>query len=228
MEYVVRHWYEFAVYIAGIFAVVLGLGYWNFQQKVLLLGLILIHLHFFEEFGLPGGFAWGGLKVEQGNVNNDISQWPLNQLCSWWGNEWFALAVYLLPLFTSHWHWTVLAAVIFAYVETLMHAVVFNIGLKSWYNPGTFTAVCGLAVVSTWYLIKIIPTGLFKWWDLIIAIIWIGFNYWMAFKSPICKKLNANKKYTFSKKDVMKATPYMKKFPGSTENLKNFAEDLAK
>lgn len=228
MKKSILHWYEYAVFIAGAITLILGIGNWNQQQTALLLGLIIIHLHFFEEFGLPGGFAWGGIKVEKGKVADDVATWPLNQLSSLWGNEWFAITVYLLPLFTPKWHWTVLAALVFAYAELLMHVVVFNIGLKSWYNPGTVTALFGLTVVSTWYLWTAVPTGLFSWWDLVIAIVWIGFNYWMAFRSPITYKLNAYVEYRFSKEDVMKAKAYMNKFPGASETLFNFREDQVK
>ncbi|MFV0560530.1 MAG: HXXEE domain-containing protein [Enterococcus sp.] len=221
MEKWIRRWYEFAVYIAGVFAVILALGNWNFEQRILLIGLVLIHLHFFEEFGLPGGFAWGALKVEKGKVDPDVSEWPLNHSSALWGNEWFAISVYLLPLFVPQWHWAVLAAVVFAYAEFLIHVVVFPIGLKKFYNPGLFTALFGLTTVSTWYLYKVLPTGKFSWVDLIIAIVWIVFNYWMAFLSPIFVKFNDKKKYTFSKADVEKSKPYMDKFNASIDDLKN-------
>lgn len=65
MEYIIRRWYLFSVYIAGVFALILGIGNWDQQSSALLLGMIFINVHFFEEFGLPGGFAWGGLKVEK-------------------------------------------------------------------------------------------------------------------------------------------------------------------
>lgn len=227
MEYIVRHWYEFAVYIAAIVAMVLGIGTWNTLYSILLLSLILIHLHFFEEFGLPGGFIWVGLKVEPRPYSSDVSKWAVNQASCFWGNEWSAIMGYLLPLLIPQWHWAVLAALIFAYVELLMHLVVFNIGIHSWYNPGLFTAIC-LSIISTWYLWQVIPSSMFTWWDLILAILWCAFNYWMAFESPIAKKFTANKKYTFTREDVMKSKRYLDKFPGTAEKLTNFADDLKK
>ncbi|MFC6182032.1 HXXEE domain-containing protein [Lactiplantibacillus daowaiensis] len=215
-----RRWFEFVVYIAGGYALILGLGQWSVQQKTLLLGLILIHLHFFEEFGLPGGFAWGGIKVEKGHVDADVTTWPLNQLSALWGNEWFAIVVYLLPLFRPQWHWLVLAGIIFAFAELMMHWVIFNLGLHSWYNPGSFTAFL-LTVPATWYLWQVVPTGLFNWWDLMIAIVWLAFNYWVAFRSPIFKWFNRHTKYTFSRDDLTKAEPYMTKFNVKIDDFKN-------
>lgn len=224
MTYFVRRWYQFAVFIAGGYALLLGLGNWTLQQRVLLMGLIGIHLHFFEEFGLPGGFAWGGLKIEMKKVDADVTKWPLNQLSSLFGNIWFALAVYLLPLFVPQWHWTVLAAVIFAYLEFVMHVFVFNLGLKTWYNPGTFTAVFGLTLVSTWYLWQVVPTGLFNWFDLLIAAVWIGINYWFGFRSPVFQIFNRNQRYTFSKEDVEKSARYMQKFSHSIDDYHHFGD----
>lgn len=220
MEKWIRRWYELVVYIAGGYALVLGVGHWSLQQHTLLLGLILIHLHFFEEFGLPGGFAWGGIKVEKGQVPIDVTTWPLNQLSALWGNEWFAISVYLSPLFFPQWHWLVLAAVIFAFAELVMHWVIFNVGLHSWYNPGSLTALL-LVVPASWYLWQVVPSGQFNWWDLLLGIGWIAFNYWLAFRSPIFEWFNGHTQYTFSRADIEKSTPYLTKFKVNVAGFKN-------
>lgn len=228
MKKIVAHWYELAIYIAAGIAMVLALGTWSFEQRLLLLSLCLLHIHFFEEFGFPGGFVWGGLKVENGQVDPDVGKWPLNMLSAWWGNEWFALSVYTTPLFLPQYHWLVLAAVIFAFAEVLMHVVVFNIGLRSWYNPGLVSALVGLMPVSIWYLLRTLPQGQFNWFDLVLAIIWIAVNYWMAFKSPICQFLTAKVDYRLSKREVMKAEPYMKRTHADVETLHHFGVDTNK
>ena len=114
MRKLIQNWYQLAVYLAGGYALLLGLGSWTVQQRALLMGLILLHLHFFEEFGFPGGFAWLGIRVEMWAVPPVVADWPLNQLSAFFGNEWFALVVYLLPLLCPWWHWLVLAALVFA------------------------------------------------------------------------------------------------------------------
>jgi hypothetical protein len=225
MKRLINHWYELAIYITAGAAMILAFGAWTFEQRCLLLSLCLLHVHFFEEFGFPGGFVWGGLKVENGKVDADIGNWPLNMLSAWWGNEWFALAVYTFPLFLPQYHWLVLAAVIFAFAEVLMHVIIFNIGLHSWYNPGMLSAVLGLMPIAIWYLMRTIPQGKFTWLDLVLAVLWIAFNYWMAFKSPICKYLTTKVDYRLSKREVMKAKPYMKRTHTTIEVLHNFGTD---
>lgn len=207
----IMKWYEFMPYIAVFYALILGMFNWNIEKRALLLEIIFIHMHFYEEFGLPGGFAWGGIKVEMKKVNQDVSKWQLNQLSSFFGNEWFSFIVYLPTLFFPKIHWLILAAIIFAFIELLGHLVVFNIGLKSLYNPGELSAII-LSIISVWYLIQTIPKGIFNWYDLFIALIWIGLNYWIAFRSPIFRYFNSKKQYSFSKVDLIKSKTYMNHF----------------
>lgn len=218
MRNFIMKWYDLMPFVAGVYAIVLGIGHWSLEGRALLLGLVLIHLHFFEEFGYPGGFAWGGLKIEMRTVRTNVADWQLNQLSALFGNLWFALLVYLPPLFLMKMHWLVLAAIIFADVELLMHLLVFNIGLRTWYNPGLGTAVL-LALVSTWFLAS--QTAIhFSWLDLMIAIGWIILNYWLGFRSPLFQHFNNMKNYTFSRADVTKSSRYMAKFGNRVDDYR--------
>lgn len=209
-KWIIKNWYLISAYIAGFFGLALALGDWSFTQKILLGSMIFIQLHFFEEFAFPGGFPWVGMKVEMRMVEDDPKKWPLNNLSAFWGNQWFAVAVYLLPLFIPQVRFLTLAVMVFAFAEILMHLVIFNIALKKWYNPGMFTAVFGLVPLSMAYLFKTLGTGLYTWLDLGIAIVWIGFNYWMAFRSPIYQALGKKSNYAFSAEEVNRASRYMK------------------
>lgn len=212
MKKYVMQWYNFMPFLCVCYAMILGMHTWNLTSRALLLSMIVIHLHFYEEFGLPGGFAWGGIKVEMHHVSTQVADWPLNQLSALFGNEWFALVVYLPALLFPQYRWLTLAVISFAFIELLGHLVVFNIGLKSWYNPGLITAVFGLTPISIWYLYQIHPLLTYNWWDLLIAIGWLVANYWIGFRSPIFQFFNRQKAYTFSKADIAKSVPYMKKF----------------
>lgn len=215
MKNKIMHWYEYIPFIAAFYALILGIGQWNSEQKALLLILVFIHMHFYEEFGYPGGFAWGGIKVEMRKVNQNVSKWQLNQVSALFGNIYFAIIVCLSPLFLLQIHWLVLASIIFSFIELLMHMFCFNIGLKSWYNPGLITAIC-LSIVSIWYLNQYLWR--FNWLDLILALVWIAFNYWISFRSPIFQYFNNKKQYTFSKVDLEKSKRYMAKFGKKPED----------
>lgn len=209
-NWIIKNWYLLSVYVASSFALILALGNWNFTQKILLCSIIFIQLHFFEEFACPGGFPWIGMKIELKMTENDPKKWPLNNASAFWGNQWFAVLVYLLPLFLPQIKFLTLAAIIFAFAELLMHLVYFNIALKTWHNPGIFTVVFGLVPLSVAYLYSIWGTGLYSWLDLVIAFIWIVINYLIAFQSPIYKYLGKKTEYSFSEEEVNRAAKYMK------------------
>lgn len=141
---------------------------------------------------------------------DDPRKWPLNNASAFWGNQWFAVAVYLLPLFLPQVKFLTLAVMIFGLIELIGHLIVFNVAIKTWYNPGVFTSLLGLAPLSIVYFSKTLGTVLYSWLDLIIAFIWIVFNYWMAFRSPIYNYLGRKSEYAFSNEEVNCASKYMK------------------
>jgi hypothetical protein len=210
MKKLIKNWYYISVYIASIFTLLLALGDWSFTQKMIFASMIFIQLHFFEEFGFPGGFPWVGMKVELRIVDDDPRKWPLTNASAFWGNQWFAMAIYLLPLFLPQVKFLTLAVFVFAFFELLVHLIVFNVALKGLYNPGVLTTLFGLVPVSIVYLSKIIGTGLYSWVDLGIAFVWIVLNYWVAFRSPIYNAIGKKTEYSFSEEEVNRAKRYMK------------------
>lgn len=210
MNKFIKNWYYVSVYIAAAFALILALGNWDLRQKMLLGSTFFIFLHFFEEFAFPGGFPYVGVKVELGIKDMDTSKWPLNQVNALFGNFCFAVLVYILPLFLSNVRFLTLAAAIFAFAEVLMHLVVFNIALKKWYNPGLLTAVFGLLPISLFYFSQVWSQHLYSGKDLILALVWIVFNYWLTFRSPIYKDLGKmSDRYGFTEEEVNRGKRYM-------------------
>lgn len=204
------NWYYISVWVAGLLAVILTVGGWNNREKMLLGSAAVLFLHFFEEFGFPGGFAPVGMKVELRITDKDARLWPLNQLNSMIGNWLFAILVYLLPIFLPDVKFMTLAAAVFGFVEVLMHAVIFNAVLKKWYNPGLATAVFGLLPISIWYLSIIWGQRLYSMGDIALAIIWIAFNYWLVFRSPLYKRLGAmSDRYAFTPEEVARGDRFV-------------------
>lgn len=204
------NWYYISVWVAGLLAVILTVGGWNNREKLLLGSAAVLFLHFFEEFGFPGGFAPVGMKVELHITDKDARLWPLNQLNSMIGNWLFAVLVYLLPIFLPDVKFMTLAAAVFGFAEVLMHAVIFNAALKKWYNPGLVTAVFGLLPISIWYLSTIWGQRLYSMGDIALAIIWIAFNYWLVFRSPLYKRLGAmSDRYAFTPEEVARGDRFV-------------------
>lgn len=213
MQKLLKNWANISVYLGAAAALIALLGDWDFREKTLLISLTFIMLHFYEEFVFPGGFAWCGLKVEMNITSTDAREWPLNRLNSMLGNWWCAAMIYILPLFCPNIKAFTLSAIVFAFIEVLMHLFGFNIGLKDWYNPGLLTSLFGLLPVSLNYLVRTRDLGLYDWKQLLIALLWIVFNYWLAFRSPIYKKLGSlGDAYAFSDEEVWRAKRYIERF----------------
>lgn len=66
--------------------------------------------------------------------------------------------------------------------------------------------------LSIWYLVQTVPTGLFTWVDLALALVWIVFNYWLVFRSPLYKHLRKKSdRYAFTEEEVMLTRRYMER-----------------
>ena len=206
---IIRNWYYLSVYAAGIVAMILCIGGWDLRIRMILGSTVFIFLHFFEEFAFPGGFPSVGMAAELKITDQDAENWPLNEVNSMFGNWWYAAVVYLLPLALPNVRFLTLAVALFAFVETIGHLVFFPISLKRLYNPGLFTAVCGLLPISIYYLVH--EAASYSLADVVIALIWIVLNYWIAFRSPIYKKLGRlNYKYAFTDAEVQRGLKYLK------------------
>ena len=63
MKKIVNNWYYISVYLAGVVMVLAVLLPVGMVSKLILASIALLYLHFFEEFGWPGGFPYLGVKV---------------------------------------------------------------------------------------------------------------------------------------------------------------------
>lgn len=184
-NYLIRNWYFISVFVAGLIGLALGLGDWDASQSMILVSMLFIFLHFFEEFGFPGGFAGMAVKAELKLDIDDPQKFPLNHANAWFGNWWYAFSVYFLALFFPNLRFMTLAVALFAFAEFAMHGLFFPIATKKIYNAGLITTLIGLVPASLIFLFGHISdfTGL----DYLFAILWIAVNYWFAFRSPIYK-----------------------------------------
>ena len=98
MKKIVNNWYNISVYLAGLFALLAVLLPVGIVPKLLLLSSSILALHFFEEFGWPGGFPYMGVKILLGSDEKDSTKWDCNNLNCMFGN-WLALVlIYMMPL----------------------------------------------------------------------------------------------------------------------------------
>ena len=202
MKKFVNNWYNISVYLASataLFAILLPIG---MVQKLLLTSVSILFLHFFEEFGWPGGFPYMGVKTLLGSDEIDPAQWNCNNLSSLFGNWTFLLLVYLLPIFIPGVRFLTIGVFIFNFAELLMHLLLFNIRLKTVYNAGMISAVFGLAPISLYYFFVIFQPADYLWWDYVLAAVYFIIIFWFCFRSPLYWNLGKKSGYEFTEQSA--------------------------
>ena len=202
MKKIVNNWFNISVYLSGataLLAILLPIG---IVQKLLLASISILFLHFFEEFGWPGGFPWMGVKLLLGSDEMDSSKWNCNNLSSMFGNWTFLVMVYLLPVFLPGVRFLTIGALMFNFAELLMHLVLFNVRLKKIYNAGMITAVFGLAPISIYYFFFVFNSASFIWYDYVIAVLYFIIIFWFCFRSPLYWNLGKKEGYALTKQSA--------------------------
>ena len=184
MRRVINNWHNVSLVLAIVTALI-AVAVDDIVQKILLASIAVLLLHFFEEFGFPGGFPWMGVKLLLNSRETDSTKWSCNNLNSMFGNWGFLILVYALPLILSDVRFLLLAAMIFSLMELVMHLILFNVKRKTIYNPGMFTGVFLLAPISIYYFTNVYDGSLFVWSDFVAAVAWCVAVFWFAFRSPL-------------------------------------------
>ncbi|MBE8953085.1 MAG: HXXEE domain-containing protein [Quinella sp. 1Q7] len=141
MRRVINNWHNVSLVLAVVTALIAVFAAENIVPKLLLASIAVLFLHFFEEFGFPGGFPWMGMRVLMGSKEPNSTKWNCNNLSSMFGNWSFLILIYVLPLILPDVRFLLLAAMIFSLLELLAHLIVFNVKQRTIYNPGMFTGV---------------------------------------------------------------------------------------
>lgn len=209
MKKIINNWHYVSVFLAGMVALLAIFLPVNETQKCLLAANVVLLLHFFEEFGFPGGFPLLGIKVLMGSDEMDKTKWNCNNLSSMFGNWGFLFMVYILPIILPGVRFLTLAAMMFLFAEVLMHLVLFNVRLKTRYNAGMITGVFGTAPIGIYYFTSVYDSSLFSWYDFAIAVVWFIACFVFFFRSKVYWGLGKKDGYTLTDQTAFGAG-YMK------------------
>jgi len=174
--------------------------------KLFVISIAIYFLHFFEEFGFPGGFPAMGMKVLMGSNERDSTKWNCNNLNSMFGNWGFLILVYILPLIFPDVKFLTLAAMLFIFAEFLMHLILFNVKLKKIYNPGMLTGVFGLTPIGICYFAFVFERNFYALSDYFIAVIWLAAVFWFSFHSPLYWRLGKKRGYELTRQSAFGLT----------------------
>ena len=59
--------------------------------------------------------------------------------------------------------------------QVIVHGVIINSKLKTWYNPGLVAVILGHVPLGILYFMEVFSRGTVRWWDLIFGILYLGF-----------------------------------------------------
>ncbi|MEX2805377.1 HXXEE domain-containing protein [Streptococcus sp. H31] len=195
MKKAVNIWHYISVYLAGLTALIALFAPVESVQKCLLASITILFLHFFEEFGYPGGFPLIGMKVMMNNDEMDSTKWDVTNLSSMFGNWSFLLLLYVLPLIFPDVRFLTLSAMMFLFAEVIMHLIIFPVKLKTFYNAGQITGVLGLGFIGCYYFTTVFNPTMFIWYDYGLAIVWFVAVFLFCFRSKIYWDLGKKKGY---------------------------------
>lgn len=207
MRKLINNWHYISVYFAGVSALVAILGTDNITQKLLLAAITMMFLHFFEEFGFPGGFPLMGMKVLMGSNEMDSSKWDCNNLSSMFGNWGFLFLLYFMALILPDVRFLTLSAMMFLFAEVLMHLLLFNLKLRSFYNPGFMTAIFGMGPIGVYYFTNVFDSSLYLWYDYVLAVGWFVAVFLFCFRSKIYWGLGRKEGYALTDQTLLFSRP---------------------
>ena len=203
MKFFRRHWYTIGLIIACITAIILTF-LWNniiILQKVLLLNFIAILLHQFEEYGFPGGEPAIMNILLQNSPTPE--RYPLNQNAAMITNVVAGYIFYLIPVLFPNIIWIALAPILFGMSQFIIHGIVTNIKLKSFYNPGLGAVTLLHVPIGIYYFYYIQSNSLSSIWDWIIGIIYmIAFAFIVVNKMTRTWLADKDSPYHFSEEEM--------------------------
>ena len=199
MNFLRKNWY----YIGGVLFVALTylVGFWgdlfNPLSKILTLSFMALLVHQFEEYALPGGFpaifnivVLGEKKVPE--------RYPLNANQCLVTNVFLAYPFYLLPVFLPNLIWLGLAQMLFGMLQLIVHGIVFNIRLKSLYNPGLASVVFLHWPIGIYYIWYVTTNHLASTGDFVIGFIVTIIAAIVTIALPLRLMASKESKYPFS------------------------------
>jgi hypothetical protein len=175
MNFLRRHWYNIGLYIAIIAAIYLALAWSGVQilQRLLILNFIAMLIHQYEEYALPGGEpAIINMVVQPSDIPD---RYPLNQNSAMVTNLLYSYGFCLIPIFFPNVIWLGLAPMLAAVSQLVVHGILNNLKLKSFYNPGLGAVVFIHMPVTVYYIVYIQSNGLANIWIWIAAIVYLVF-----------------------------------------------------
>lgn len=210
MEFFRGHWYRLGL-IPGagmLIWLVFAWSHTGILQKLLAANFIILMLHQFEEYAFPGGFPWIMNQVFSPMPKGRADRYLLNQNNAAFINV-TAWLFYAIPVFLPHMLWLGIGQMLFGLVgQTIVHGVLINRKLKTWYNPGMAAVMLGHVPIGIWYLVEVVRQHLAQWTDWIFSIGYLAFFMGVIMQFIGFRVLaDINSPYPFTQEEMTRNNP---------------------
>lgn len=135
-------------------------------RKILVFSFMALMIHQFEEYVLPGGFpmCWnmgvvGERKSPERYILNKKSAFICNVVCMY--------PLYIAAIIWSDFYLLGLVTVYFHLTQIIMHGIIINKKMRSFYNPGMASIIfilIPLGVYYIWYIAAHCVVPVHFWW----------------------------------------------------------------
>lgn len=171
MRFIRNNWYRMGLvaFAAAAVAVIAFAPEMDTTQRILLLSLMALPLHQYEEYALPGGGPAVINRYFYGEAEN-YRRYPGN-----WNSimvvNLSAYVFYILALAFPQLTWLGMATMFFNLYQVLGHCLQMNIKMGTWYNPGMATSAFLFLPISVCYIAVVTGDGRMSSTDWALAVI---------------------------------------------------------
>ena len=100
------------------------------------------------------------------------------------GNCRFLFLLYIVPLIFPI-NFLILSGMMFLFAGVFMHLILFNVALKTFYNPGMITGIFGCGTIGFYYFTQVLDKNIFATTDYIFAVIYFVAVFMFSFRSKL-------------------------------------------
>jgi hypothetical protein len=204
MKFYRNNWY----YIGGIYFVILSfiLGLWGYNhvshiQLILIYSFMALLVHQFEEYALPGGFP-AIMNSVLSREKEQPDRYPLNKNSCFIVNVVLGYTFYLSAVIFPDAIWLGLTQVLFGMLQFLIHGIVINVRMKTFYNPGLAAVIFLHFPVGIYYIWYVVSNGLITTADYIWGFIAVIIAAILIVALPVRVLANRNTKYPFTEDEM--------------------------
>jgi hypothetical protein len=142
--------------------------------RLQVMSFVALLVHQFEEYGYPGGEP---AIMNMALRNSDLpDRYPLNQHSAMFTNVVSAYLIYVLPIIFPHVIWLGLIPMLFGIGQFVIHGIVTNIKLRTFYNPGLGAVVFLHFPIGFYYIWFVQTQGLASWTDWLFGVLGLIFS----------------------------------------------------